>query len=84
MSEAGESDVPWRDSPAGILPRARLPALRQRMPQAMLAAAPVASGRQLARRGLRAFAAACVLAFGPWGEADAQRGAEPAATITAI
>jgi hypothetical protein len=40
--------------------------------------------RQLARRNLVAFAVACGLALGPWGDAAAQTQAEPAATIMAI
>jgi hypothetical protein len=44
----------------------------------------VVTMRQLARRGLFAFAAGCVLALGHRGEAAAQTQAEPAAMIAAI
>jgi hypothetical protein len=42
------------------------------------------TSRPLARRGLLAFAVACVLALGPFSEAAAQTRAQPAAMITAI
>ena len=84
MSEAGDSDVPPRHSAAEILAYPQFPPALKAMLQAMLAATTAVTGRQPARRGLLAFAAACVLALGPWGEAAAQTRAEPAAMITAI